>query len=88
MNTDTTIKGTIYIAPGNSQCRVYAIPYRMRPGQGPADILPEYQRDWKLAAILDHKLDIVCLEPEFRHEKMNIEGNISGTFFEAEWAVA
>jgi|AntRauTorckE5430_2_1112549.scaffolds.fasta_scaffold60276_1 hypothetical protein len=45
------IQGTIYIAPGTNSCRVYAIPYRMKPGQSPADILYQRQSSWGLADI-------------------------------------
>jgi len=80
-----TIAGTIYIAPGNSGCRVYAIPYLMRPGQSPRDIDYRHQQDWKLAAQLDHKLNIVTLDTPFRHLRRDIEGQMGGTFFEAQW---
>lgn len=73
---------TIYIAPGNSQCRIYAIPYKMRPGQSPRDILPEYQREWREIGLLNYQLEIVCLEPEFMPHAADIRGSCGGTFFE------
>jgi len=82
---DQTVSGTIYIAPGNSGCRVYAIPYRMRPGQSPKDLAERYQQDWKLAAQLDHQLRIITLDTPFRHLKSDIEGQMGGTHFPAEW---
>ncbi|WP_342632763.1 hypothetical protein [Marinobacter alkaliphilus] len=82
-----TVDGTIYIAPGNSGCRVYAIPYPMRPGQSPRDIDCRYQQDWRLAAQLDHQLNIITLDTPFRHLRRDIEGQMGGTFFAAQWQV-
>lgn len=79
------IEGTIYIAPGNTRCHVYAMPYRMRPGQSPRDLQERFQKDWTLAAQLDHELNLITLETRFRHLKHDIEGQMGGTFFEAEW---
>ena len=75
---------TIYIAPGNSQCRVYAIPYPMRRGQSPRDILPEYQREWREIGLLNYQLEIVCLEPEYLPYADDIRGSCGGTFFEID----
>lgn len=80
-----TIKGTIYIAPGNSGCRVYAMPYRMRPGQSPRDLQERFADQWTLAAQLDHQLKIITLEVQFRHLREDIEGQMAGTIFDAEW---
>lgn len=85
MSESKTVAGTIYIAPGNSQCRVYAMPYRMRPGQSPTDLLPEHQANWQHIALLDHRLDLVYLEANFHHLKQDIEGTMPGTIIEAEW---
>lgn len=81
------IKGTIFIAPGNRSCRVYAIPHRMQPGQSPQDLQERFQQDWTLAAQLDHELKLITLETRFRHLKHDIEGQMGGTFFNAEWTV-
>ena len=78
-------EGTIYIAPGNSFCRVYAIPHRMRPGQSPADLLEHYRREWVYAGQLDSDLEIVCLDKPFWHLAADIEGQMGGTHFPAEW---
>lgn len=80
-----TINGTIYIAPGERSCRVYAIPYLMKPGQHPADIIALHQRDWTLAGQLDRDLEIVFLNPAFRDLAADIEGQMGGTIFEATW---
>lgn len=75
---------TIYIAPGNSRCRVYAIPYPMRPGQSPADISYEYQRHWNEIGLLNHRLEVVCLDKGYQHLRHEIEGQCGGTFFYIE----
>jgi hypothetical protein len=77
-------KETIYVAPGENQCRVYALPYAMRPGQSPRDILPQYQNDWAHIALLNHKLKLVYIEPDYRPYADDIEGQMGGTFFEIE----
>lgn len=84
-NTESLIEGTIYIAPGNSSCRVYAIPHRMRPGQSPADLLEKYKHEWVYAGQLDSDLEIVCLDKPFWHLAADIEGQMGGTHFPAEW---
>lgn len=74
---------TIYVAPGNNQCRVYAMPYHMRPGQKPGDIGWEYQlRDWKEIGLLDSRLKVRCIEPAYAHLKDGIEGLHGGSFME------
>lgn len=87
IDVTTTIKGTIYIAPGNTSCRVYAMPYRMRPGQSPRDLLGHHQREWTFIGQLDSDLEIVCLELPFQHLAADIEGQMGGTHFPAEWQV-
>lgn len=81
------IEGTIYIAPGNSSCRVYAIPHRMRPGQSPADLLEHYRSEWVYAGQLDSDLEIACLDKPFWHLAADIEGQMGGTHFPAEWRI-
>lgn len=73
---------TIYIAPGNSQCRVYALPYPMRPGQKPGDILPQYHADWAEIGLLNFQLKLVCIDPAYADIAEDIEGQMGGTFFE------
>jgi hypothetical protein len=75
---------TIYIAPGESRCRVYAMPYPMRPGQHPRDLAPQYQRAWKEIAMLNHKLELVYIEAEYADLAEDIRGQMGGTFFEVE----
>ena len=73
---------TIYVAPGESQCRVYAIPYAMRPGQHPRDIDYRYQCEWPEIGLLNHKLDLVCIDPAYAHLADDIRGQMGGTYFE------
>jgi hypothetical protein len=75
---------TIYIAPGDNQCRVYALPYPMRPGQSPGDIAYQYQSDWKHIALLNHKLALVYIEPDYADLKDDIAGQMGGTFFQVQ----
>lgn len=78
---------TIYVAHGvtdhATQFRIYALPYRMRPGQRPNDIRLEYRKDWKEIGLLNSLGRIVCMEPEYRQffEGMS---PYSGMHFEAE----
>ncbi|MBC8739761.1 hypothetical protein F6X40_23905 [Paraburkholderia sp. UCT31] len=75
---------TIYIAPGYNSCRVYAIPYPMRPNQRPADILPQYQSSWREVAMLNHRLELRYIEADYVDLKDDIEGQMGGTFFAVE----
>ncbi|EEF23635.1 conserved hypothetical protein, partial [Ricinus communis] len=55
---------TIFVAPGSHQCRIYVMPYHMRPGQKPGDIAWEYQqRDWKEIGLLDSRLNCAVSSP-------------------------
>lgn len=74
---------TIYIAPGNAQCRVYALPYALRTGQKPEDILPQYRDAWKEIGLLNYQLKLVCLDPAYADLKDDIQGQMGGTYFEA-----
>lgn len=78
------MKQTIYIAPGDAQCRVYAMPYPMRPGQKPTDLADKYQRDWKQVGLLNFELKVVWLNKEYQPFKADIEGQMGGTYFEVE----
>lgn len=75
---------TIYIASGNSQCRVYAIPYPMRPGQHPRDINYKDQCQWSEIGLLNYQLKVVCLAPQYRQYRDDIEGQMGGTWFEVQ----
>ena len=77
-------KCTVYIAPGSTQCRVYAIPYPMRAGQSPSDIDPKFRRDWVEVAMLDGELKVVASEPGIRNLLPDIEGQMGGSYFEVE----
>lgn len=80
------MRETIFIAPGHSQCRVYALPYPLRPGQQPRDILPQHQVDWVEIGLLNFKLQLVCIDPAYADLAADIEGQMGGTFFEVERA--
>lgn len=75
---------TIYVAPGNSQCRVYALPYSLRPGQVPSDILMQYRDKWKEIALLNFQLKLVYIDPAYADLKEDIEGQMGGSFFSVE----
>lgn len=77
-------KCTVYIAPGSTRCRVYAIPYPMRPGQSPADIDPKFHGDWVEVAMLDSELKVVASEPGIRSLLPDIEGQMGGSYFEVD----
>lgn len=77
-------KETIYIAPGYAQCRVYALPYPMRPGQSPRDIAPKYQSSWAEIGLLNFELRLVCINPAYADLSEDIAGQMGGTFFEVE----
>lgn len=82
------LKQTIYIAPGNSQCRVYAIPYPMRPGQAPSDIAYQYQAAWVEIGLLNFQLKLVYIDPAYADLADDIAGQMGGTFFEVDRATA
>ncbi len=73
---------TIYIAPGTSQCNVYAMPYPMRKGQHPRDLDWKYQQEWEHIALLNHKLKLVYVKPEYSHLVPEFEGQMGGTYME------
>ena len=73
---------TIYIAPGDPPCRVYAMLYPMRPNQKPADIPPQHQTDWREVAKLNRDLELVYIEPGYADLAANIVGQASGLHFE------
>jgi len=75
---------TIYIAPGNSQCRVYVMPYPMRPGQSPSDIRQEFRDQWAEIGLLNAQLKLVCIAPEYADLADDIQGQGGGTFFEVQ----
>lgn len=74
---------TLYIAPGGAlYSRIYLLPYPMRPGQSPRDILPVYQAAWREVGQMNWEGQVVCLDPVVAHLKTDLEGQIAGTFFE------
>lgn len=77
-------KETIYIAPGHSQCRVYALPYQMRPGQSPDHIDCRYRNAWKEIGLLNFELRLVCIDPGYADLSEDITGQMGGTYFEVE----
>lgn len=80
-----TITGTLYIAPGNRTSRIFAIPYPMKKGQSPADLLPNHQRSWVQVGTMAQDGTIVALNPAFLPYRNDLEGTIAGTYMEAEW---
>ena len=55
MSKHKASKETLWIAPNalaGSHCRVYLLPYPMRPGQRPEDLQSRFQQDWKEVALL------------------------------------
>ena len=76
---------TIYIAPGYSQCRVYAIPGGLPKGVEPRDV--DYFESltlFKEIGLLNHKLELVCLEPEYLPFRDEIDGAGPGTYWDVE----
>lgn len=80
-----TIEGTLYIAPGNRTSRIFAIPYPMKKGQSPADLLPNHQRSWVQVGTMAQDGSIVALNPAFLPYRNDLEGSIAGTYMDAEW---
>lgn len=80
-----TIEGTLYIAPGNRTSRIFAIPYPMKNGQSPADLLPNHQRSWVQVGTMAQDGSIVALNPAFLPYRNDLEGSIAGTYMDAEW---
>lgn len=74
--------GTIYIAPGANQCRVYHMPYPMRPGQRPSDLAQRYQDEWRHIALLNFQLKLVYIDPAYKHLAEEIECRMGGDYFE------
>lgn len=75
---------TIFIAPGEAQCRVYTMPYPMRPGQKPGDILPQYRDAWQEIGLLNFQLKLVCIDPDYADLADDIQGQMGGTYFTVE----
>src|SRR5690606_6237284 len=68
---------TPWIAPNalaGSRCRVYLLPYPMRPGQRPEDLQSRFQQDWKEVALL-------ALDDE-REEGGDFESTTCESFFD------
>jgi hypothetical protein len=71
---------TIYVAPGHAQCRVYALPYHLKPGQVPSDIRYDYRKDWQEIGLLNSSLHVVCLELDYQHLRDDLEGLMGGAY--------
>lgn len=84
--TATLQDWTLYVAPSDSsQCRVYAMPYPMRPGQAPRDLNWEYQKAWQEIGLMraDYRagrLELVCLSREFQSLIEDIRALGAGEF--------
>lgn len=79
---------TLYVAPGDRQCRIYVIPYPMRPGQSPGDIAHKFQSAWKEVGLLNGKLELVCLDEKYHQHKQDLDGAYPGTFFGVDVAIS
>lgn len=77
----TTRKETIYVHPGQNQCRVYMMPYPLRPGQTPDDLLPQFKEKWVEIALLNFQLKVVYIDPRYADLRDDIEGQMGGTYF-------
>ena len=75
---------TLYVAPGSSQCRLYLMPYPMKPGQRPEDIHYTYREWWEEVGLLNAQLKVVWLDERLHHLHSEIEGNMGGTYFELD----
>jgi len=74
---------TLYIAPGHSECRVYAMPYPLAPNQNPADLAMKHQlHDWREIAKLDRDHALVYIEPGYADFISDIVGRQGGSHFE------
>lgn len=73
----------IYIHPGYSQCRVYAIWGKVPKGKHPRDL---DDREWIEIGLLNNKLEVVYLKEFYQCLKDEIEGQMGGTYFEINWA--
>ena len=72
---------TLFIAPGNLSCRIYLIPYPMRAGQSPNDILPDLRSDWVEVGLMNSRLEVVHLTQPLQHLRGDIQGSMGGTCF-------
>lgn len=71
---------TIYVAPGNSQCQMYLMPYPMQPGQHPEDVIEPYRSQWEQVGLLNSQLKVVWLDPRIHHLHSELEGSFGGTY--------
>lgn len=75
---------TLVVAPGNSQCRLYLMPYPMRPGQHPMHLEQRFQDEWEEVGMLNSQLKVVCLDKRLHHLHSELEGSMGGTYFELD----
>ncbi|WP_166256344.1 hypothetical protein [Marinobacter salicampi] len=80
-----TVVGTLYIAPGNRYSRIFAIPYPMKPRQSPADLPPNHMRTWVQVGTMNADGKIVALNPSVSSYRNELEGQVAGTFMDAQW---
>ncbi|MDM0008216.1 hypothetical protein QTI51_25820 [Variovorax sp. J22G73] len=73
---------TIYIAHGEPDCRVYAMPYPMGHNQRPSDMRLKEQMDWREVAKLGPAQELIYIEPGYSDLAARIVGRESGGHFQ------
>lgn len=80
------VSGTLYIAPSQKGIsRVFAIPFRLKPGQSPNDLSPNHMRSWVQVGTLREDGTLAALNPSVMAYRNEIEGAVVGTCIDAEW---
>ena len=75
---------TLVVAPGSSQCRLYLMPYPMRPGQHPMHLEQRFQDEWEHVGMLNSQLKVAYLDERLHHLHSELEGSMGGTYFELD----
>jgi len=71
-------------APGSSQCRLYLMPYPMRPGQHPMHLEQRFQDEWQEVGTLNGSMKIEALDERLHHLHSELEGALPGTYFKLD----
>lgn len=71
-------------APGSSQCRLYLMPYPMRPGQHPMHLEQRFQDEWEHVGMLNSQLKVTYLDERLHHLHSELEGAQPGDWFELD----
>ena len=75
---------TLVVAPGNNQCRLYLMPYPMRPGQHPMHLEQRFQDEWEHVGMLNSQLKVTYLDERLHHLHSELEGAQPGDWFELD----